>query len=424
MQALRQMQSAPLAEDLRAWPPILWGIVLVALLLRVGWVFMVPVEPVSDSVAYDTFARTIVDHGVYGFNAETPGAYWPVGTSAILAALYALFGPGFTAVVVFNIAISLGVILQTFWLARHYFDLRTGLMVAALLAGWPSLIMYVTILASEVIFIFLLLGGLIAFEARWRSVWVGALAAGLIWVAAAYVRPLALLVPLVFGASYILRGQGGGVQTVLRVAVIYVVMVALIAPWSARNTQVFGDRVTISTNFGPVFWMGNNPETTGAYQRLPDWTQGLSETERAKRLKAEAMDFVAEEPGAFVLRTMSKFIRLHARETIAVAWNGPQIVALGGTTLREGLKAAASLYWYLVLAAALWGAWRILRQRGLRALMIDASFLGWMYVAWVHAVIVLGDRYHIPAIPFVAILGAYALAHWRRFAPASDERTV
>ena len=407
------MDTAGSSQQVRQWIPLLWGIVLLGLVLRVGWALIVPVEPVSDGVAYHTFASNIVEHGVYGWTAENPGAYWPVGTSAILAALYTLFGSGFTSVIVLNIAISLAVILQTFWLARHYFDLRTALFAAALLAFWPSLIMYVTLVASEVIFIFLLLGGLIAFEIRWRRIWVGILVTGLIWSAAVYVRPLALLVPIVFGASYILRGQGGLWRTLLRVVCIYVLMAAAIAPWSARNTEVFGERVMVSTNFGPVFWMGNNPDTTGEYQRLPDWAQDLTEIERSNRLKDEAMAYVANEPGAFVLRTITKFARLHARETIAVAWNSTQIMALGGATLREGLKAVASAYWFAVLALAIWGSWQIIRRRGLWPLLTDASFLGWMYVTWVHAVIILGDRYHIPAIPFVAILGAYGLTKLR-----------
>lgn len=396
----------PEADGIRG-QVMLWTIVLVGLALRVVWAVLVPVEPVSDGVAYHTFATNIVEHGVYGWSPETPGAYWPVGTSAILAALYFVFGPGFTALVVFNIAISIAVILQVFWLGRHYFDLRKGLIAAALIAGWPSLIMYVTVVASEVIFIFFLLGGLMALEARWRSFWLGVLLAGLFWAAAAYVRPLALLVPLIFGASLVLRRQAGLGLTLLRVALIYVLMIAAITPWSARNTEVFGSRVLISTNFGPVFWMGNNPETTGAYQQLPDWTKGMSETERAEALKKAAFDYVAEAPGTFVLRTVMKFIRLHERETIAVAWNRPQIEALGGAALREALKVLATAYWGLVLLLAIWGCWQLLKGPGLWQLMIHPAFLGWMYVAWVHAIILLGDRYHIPAIPFVVLLAAF-----------------
>lgn len=404
--------GASLGEE-TAWPAALWGIVGLGLLLRIVWAVLIPVDPVSDGVAYHTFATNIVTHGVYGWNAEEPAAYWPVGTSAILAFLYLLFGVNFLPVVVLNIAVSVGVILQVFWLARHYFDVRAGLLAAAIIAVWPSLIMYTSVIASEVIFIFLLLGGLIAHEARWRNFWVGVLATGLLWAAAAYVRPLALLVPIVFGASALFRGQIGLVRAAIRLVLIFVIMGAAIAPWSARNTEVFGERVLISTNFGPVFWMGNNPDTNGGYQRTPPWAGELNEIQRSNRLKEEAFAYVAAEPGAFVLRTLAKFVRLHERETIAVAWNARQIKARAGTLGESALKGLATLYWLVVLALALGGCWALLRGRGLWQLMIHPCFLGWMYITWVHAVIIQGDRYHIPAIPFIAILAACALQYFR-----------
>lgn len=395
------------------WPPMLWGIVALGAVLRIAWALYMPVNPVSDSMAYHTFATNIAEHGVYGWQPDNPGAYWPVGTSAIIAAIYMLFGPGFGPVVVFNILVGTAVIVQIFWLARHWFDTTAGLFAALIIAVWPSLVMYVSILASEVIFIFLVLGGLIAFERKWRSIWIGILLAGLIWTAAAYVRPVALLVPLVFGAARLLRGRESLLPLLLRVGVIYVMMMALIAPWSARNEAVFGERVMISTNFGPVFWMGNNPDTTGAYQSLPEWTRQVSETERASRLKAEAFDYVAAEPGAFVLRTVQKFAQMHARETIAVAWNAQGIVERVGTTGREIFKAVTSGYWFGVLIAAVFGLWLLWRSSGLWQMMIHPAFLGWMYFTWVHAIIIQGDRYHFPAIPFVAVLAALALAAWR-----------
>ena len=388
----------------KSYPGLFWIILLAGLALRVAWGYSVEVDPLSDSRAYHAFASNLVTHGTYGWEPDNPGAYWPVGTSAIIAVLYTIFGISFTPVVVLNIVVSSAVIWQVFWLGRRYFDLRTGLIAAAFIAFWPSLIMYVSVLASEVFFIFLLLGGLIAFEARWKSVWIGALLAGLFWAGAAYVRPLALLVPLVFGASILLRGRLGLVQTLLCVGLVYVVVAAAIAPWSIRNTELFGHRVTISTNFGPVFWMGNNPETNGGYQKLPDWAAGLNEHERASRLKEEAFAYVAAEPVAFVQRTVVKFVRLHERETIAVAWNANQIKTGAGL-----LKALATGYWLTVLLAALWGCWQVMRLKGMCPLLIHPCFLGWMYITWVHAVIIMGDRYHIPAVPFVVILAAFGL---------------
>ena len=377
--------------------------------MRILWALLIDVYPVSDSQAYHVFALNIAEHGVYGWTPEQPGAYWPVGTSAILAGLYMVFGPVFGPVVVLNIVISCAVIVQVFTLTRLYFDTLTGLVAAAIVAAWPSLIMYVTVIASEVFFIFLVLGGLLAFETRWRRPWIGICIAGLFWIAACYVRPVALLVPIIFGVSAILRGAKSPGQAAIWVVAVYVMIACAVAPWSNRNETVFGERVLISTNFGPVFWMGNNPDTDGGYQTLPEWTQGMSETERVSRLKAEAMEYVREEPLAFLGRTAVKFLRMHERESIAVAWNAPQIDAKLGSPGRDGLKVAANGYWYLVLLTALWGVVQLVRRGGVWLTLIHPCFLGWMYFAGVHAVILMGDRYHFPAIPFIAVLSAVGL---------------
>src|SRR5262245_59873451 len=106
----------------------------VALLLRLAWAIVIPVVPVSDSVAYDTFARTIAEHGVYGWTADQPSAYWPVGTSAIYAALYTAFGHGFVSIVVLNIALSTAIVGLTMWVGRIFFDDAAAVVAGTLMA--------------------------------------------------------------------------------------------------------------------------------------------------------------------------------------------------------------------------------------------------------------------------------------------------
>lgn len=56
---------------------IAFAIIVVALALRVTWAVLVPVVPLSDGRAYDLLARTLAEHGVYGWSADRPSAYWP-----------------------------------------------------------------------------------------------------------------------------------------------------------------------------------------------------------------------------------------------------------------------------------------------------------------------------------------------------------
>lgn len=403
------------------WTVSLVGIALVGFALRSLWTLGIPVEPISDSVAYDTFARNIVEHGVYGWSVDEPGAYWAVGASGLLAGIYWVFGIGnYAAVAAVNVLISASLIVSTGLLARHLLGAAGGLLAAAMIALWPSLIMFTSIIASEVTFLALVVPGTYAYLRHREWPWTGLLVAGLFWGAACYIRPVVLLLPIVLAASYLLRGHWNLWQGVVAIIGTGIVMALLIAPWTVRNQAVFGKTVLISTNFGPNLWMGNNPDTTGAYQTLPDWVTGLSETERADRMKEEAIAYIKAEPMAFATRTLVKFFRLHERETIGVVWNEPALERIAGKTTITALKVLATGYWFAVLLGALAGVVWIVRHKGLWQLLIHPAFLCWMYFAWVHAIIVIGDRYHFPVIPFVAILAASAITRW--LPPATRQR--
>jgi hypothetical protein len=165
----------------------------------------------------------------------------------------------------------------------------------------------------------------------------------------------------------------------------------------------------MSTNFWANFWMGNNPETDGGYMPLPPEVAGMSEIERADHMEALARAHLRDAPLAFVGRTAVKALRLHERETIGVGWNEASLRALVGGLGVTVAKLVSTGYWYAMLAAAGFGIWTLARRGlGWRVVLSPPVWL-WLYFTGVHAVIVVGDRYHMPAIPMIALLAAVAL---------------
>jgi 4-amino-4-deoxy-L-arabinose transferase-like glycosyltransferase len=385
----------------------------VALVLRIVWGLVVPVDPVSDSVAYQRFALTLVEHGVFGWAPDEPTAFLAVGTSAIIAAAYALFGTGSGSIVVLNIIASLGFIFFTARLGALYFGRTAGLAAAWLLALWPNLIFFVSIISSELFFLFLATGGLYFWTRSSGRPILNLILCGLFWGGALYVRPVILLLPVALACASLVRG--GSWSAPLRAAGVIALILALAAPWTLRNKEVFGEPVLISTNFGPTFWMGNNPESDGVYMEPPAWTAEMSEAERARALKEDAMAHVRAEPGLFVRRTLSKALQLHERETIGVAWNEPSLIARFGSASLMPLKAVATGYWYAALLLALVGAGLLVARTGLVGLF-HPTIVSWGYFTMLHAIIVSGDRYHMPNVPFIALLAGLAiveLLRWR-----------
>ncbi len=79
----------------------------------------------------------------------------------------------------------------------------------------------------------------------------------------------------------------------------------------------------------------------------------------------------------------------------------------GGAKL---LKLGSTAWWYAMLAAALAGAVVLARRRGIWQALLSTPVWLWLYYTGVHAVIVVGDRYHMPAIPMIALLAGLALS--------------
>lgn len=384
-------------------------IVLVALALRLLWLLLIPVVPVSDSVMYHEFAKSISNGNGYAFPAGNLTAYWPVGTPAIYAMLYTVFGESFQVIAVFNLVVGLMTLVLMMSLAKLWFNEPTAYIVGILYALWPSQIQFTTILASETIFnVFVLLGLFLWYRPN-SSQLTSWLLGTVFFVAAIYVRPIALLIPFILiGLSFL---RDFDLKQLLSSTVITVLTMAiLITPWAVRNYHLFGEVVLISTNGGPVFWMGNNPDSTGEYMPLPEDLKFESETERADYFKSKAIQHIKEEPAIFAKRAAKRFVDYYRSENIGVNWNIEGIQQKGFEQAIFPLKLVSSTYWILLVFLAAYGAITLIRNDGFyKALTMTPIFVIIAYNTILHTIIASGDRYHFPVIPFIGLLAAYAL---------------
>ena len=379
-----------------------------ALILRAGWALMVPVAPVSDGFAYNLLAQNLANGTGYCWAPGVPTAYWPVGTSFIYSLFYRVFGLGFTPIVVFNIFISLGTVWLTMILAERWFGPRVALVTGVLFAAWPVQIEFTTVLASELIFNFLVVLLLVVWEQPRLNTWLKAALVGLLGAATCYIRPVGLFLPAILYAISINR-ERRFVLPVLKAGVAFGVMALAIAPWSLRNERVFGKFEMISTNGGTNLWMGNNPDGPGITKDLPAETLKMQEAERDVYLGRVARTYMREYPGRFLMRTLKKALWLHDHETIGVHWN---LVALERKFGEAGiwrLKLLSDLYWWAMLPLGFAGVCLLLMRQGGWVLVTSPPVVLWAYFTTLHAVIVVQDRYHFPSAPFIGILAALAV---------------
>ena len=320
-----------------------------------------------------------------------------------------MFGHTYFPIIVFNLLLSGVIIGVSMHLARTWFNSRIAMITGILLAFWPSQIQFTTVLASELIFTALVLVAMAIWlneqiDLQLRTVLVGSVLA-----AAAYVRPTALLIPLLLLLfRWIYKRKI--FKTLKATLIIFVLMAVLIAPWSVRNTRVFGEFVTISTNAGANLWMGNNPDSKGGYMPLPLEVKGMNEAKRNNYLKSVAKAYIKEKPLLFLKRCFTRLVDTHSRESIGVAWNEEGLKTRYGEWILLPIKLINQFYWMIVLGLALIGIILLGKKYGWITMISHPTIVLWGYYAAVHAVIVAQDRYHFPSIPMIAILAAFTIS--------------
>jgi 4-amino-4-deoxy-L-arabinose transferase-like glycosyltransferase len=395
-------------ERTRRW----WiAIILAGFTLRAAWALLVPMHPISDSSAYDELAWNLASKAAYSWNTGEFTAYWPVGTSFFYSLPFRLFGHNYVPVAVLNVLIGTATLPLVMGLAQRWLSRGAALASGALMAFWPMQIEFTSIMASELIFNLLVLLALwMALEARFTSIFVRAVVVGLLLAAASFVRVQALLFPFLFALALIWRHRTPWRGLAVFVIAAGLTMAVCIAPWTLRNMHVLGAPVLIADNSGAATWAGNNDLSTGeCCAPLPEDVRNISEVERDRILSARTKDWIRNNPGRFVALFVRKFVLTHNRETMGIVWNEQSLSRYLSPTGIMGAKLVSTLYWLGALALGVAGALLILARERWRGLIHPAIML-WAYFAFVHAVTQASDRYHLPSVPFIAILAGFALA--------------
>lgn len=389
-----------------AWWQRAWLIIGVGLALRLAWAALVPIAPISDSVLYEGFAKSIASGRGYAYPDGGPlTAYWPVGAPAVYATLFALFGTGRGAIAIFQALLGAAIVGLTWRIAERHIGRRGAACAAWLVAVWPLLIEFTTIMASELLFIALLLAALDVWTSRHEPMYRRAMLWGACIAGATYIRPTAWPLLVIFPLLEFALGRRVR-PLVVTLFVSTLTAALLFAPWVHRNYGLFDRFVLVAANGGTNLWMGNNPESNGGYMALPP-TPDLNEAERDRHFGRVAVDFIKADPAAYLRLSMRRAAITYDRESIGVAWNEIGLVERIGASSLLPIKAVSSAFWWAMLLLGGAGVVRALRS-GLARLMWPL-FAALAFFAVVPILTVAQDRYHVPIDPLLAIFAAVAL---------------
>jgi 4-amino-4-deoxy-L-arabinose transferase-like glycosyltransferase len=415
----------------RAWPRLgraVWLLLLVALVLRLGYVAVTPAyRLVDDATDYDRHAASIARGGGYA-DVGLPGrksAFRPPGYPYLLGAVYRVTGVQDAPVQdrihvarVFNVLLGTLVVALIGLVAAQLWDRRTALVAMALGAVYIPLIVVGGSVMSETLFAVFLLASLAAAIQHRRSPhrWRWALLAGLLGGLTVLTRAnaLVLLIPLAFAVwdarpRFSLRAVGPP-------AALLVVALLTVSPWTIRNQIVFHQFVPVSTQLGSALAGTYNDEARAdkvnpaswrslrrieQYKYLTDQWRVISEAQLEQKLRAASVDYIRAHPG-YVAKVVWWDTR-RALDLASLRWSRH---TAGTISVTPGWALAGVICFWVVGLLALAGAFTRAARR--------TPWWVWAMPALVYlgvvAMVFETPRYRTGIDPFIIMLAALALA--------------
>ena len=397
----------------------------------------------DDMFQYDMLARSIVAGDGYRWYAksdlarvrrymsiEKPADYDPRGVltsfrapgyPAFLALIYGISGVGARRFLGARLAQALlgATLAPLSWiLARQIgYGQRIARWAAIIIAVFPLLIVYPLALASENLFVPLLILALIlTLRAVERERPHGYLVAGFVLGLAALTRSIvAGFVPVAgLWIWWIAREKRTGLRNGVLLGLGFL---TITVPWAVRNTLLHGQLTWIETSLGYNLYIGYHPQSTGTFRYgiSLDLLPILDDAERNTRGTEAFWAFVRGDP-----------------------WRVPYLMVRKAGHL-WGLDSRALIYLYANRLLGQWPAWLLglvfLIICGPLVVLLPAAVAGMVcgplgerkllvvallaYYTGTHMLIMAEPRFHVPLLPIVGILAAYGLIErpWRSSRP-------
>ena len=201
-------------------------------------------------------------------------------------------------------------------------------------------------------------------------------------------------------------------------------MFAVLLPVGARNYKVGGQFLITTSQFGPNFYIGNNPDTQGLYESLRpgrgdprferlDATE-LAEADTGRSLSPkEVSDYWTDRALAYIRSDPAGWARLMLRKWMLV-WNAAEFADAEDIESYADASSALRTLGHV----AHFGTLFPLAAFGIYATWNHRRRLWWLYAMAIAtaagiALFYVFARYRLPLIPILALFAAAALVHGR-----------
>lgn len=403
-------RSALASRDLR------WGLAIVAgaLVLRVAFVLLFGRTKVAfnDTLFYQLTGMALAHGEGFRFIGHQT-VHWPPGYAFVLGGVYSIFGTSMRNALLLNSVLGAATAGLVYLIVLRSFGRAAAIVAGVGVAVMPGQLLMGDVALSETLYTFMLVSFIaLAALLPWRArTWI---VLGILAGLAALTRGEGFLFPVIVLAMAWLPGARK--QAFGRAALVGVVMLLTVAPWTIRNAVVVHSFVPVATNASDTLWSGHNPTARGGPSYAPHAlllkAHGTNfELAEASLLRREAIKWAVHHPLQEVGLIPLKLAALaRGDSTLIKVW----INAHGQTPMKSTATsfigtladvASSALLIAVVATAIAFGKalWRIRVMRGVLAfLALAIPLYGFLYYGNV--------RYRVPLEPLMIMVVAPAVA--------------
>src|SRR2546423_2259871 len=252
--------------------------------------------PFSDTFFYSWVGSALSMGDGYTFLGHTT-AHWPPGYPFLLAGVYKVFGADTANALIAIAVLGALTVPLVYLIGLRALGRPVAIAAAAALAVMPGQILIADVALAETFYTFALVGFLalaVSLDRRPRTFVVLGIVAGL----AALTRGEGFLFPLIVLGLWSARG---GMRRALRdTAIVSVVMLLTVAPWTIRNAIVVHGFVPVATNASATLWSGHNPNANGGpvYHSPAELAalERVSEVDASTEVRNDAIHWAGHHP--------------------------------------------------------------------------------------------------------------------------------
>jgi len=409
-------------------------LIMIALAPRLLWISLVQTQPFSDFLHMHNYGINASRGDFKGFVDFYAVFPFKMGFGMVLAGLYSLFGTGLMVAKLFNVILSLILVLLVYLGGKMFYGEKAGRIAALLIALWPAQIMYTSVIASEHLFmvlftatVLLILSFVKQYTYKNYKFFNGNLSLigiGVLTACAQLVRPMAMLLLPVFAVFILIYKRyrantitsvGLGVKSVTLVLICYFAVINLV---NIPIQNATGIDVTRSDS-GFNLMIGTNIEHKGTWNE-EDFGLIKKNNYDFDKVHSEAKQIAIErlkgDPKQIIKLVLAKYNILWGNENYGYYWS---TVSAGSSKTEAIIKAHPRLFYgvseafyILIILMALCTGICTLREKRYDALIILMIFGG---ILISYTLLEVQSRYHMPVVPLLILFGTSFLPGTKRY---------